>query len=213
MKAKNNQQRAEALAGKIIQKEIVIPQGTPTNVDNPTTKAVLNTELQTANPTLQGNPGDGTSADPATGDFSHISYTGTLEAGKPASLAAVVQFAQTPKNLYGDPYSETVNDIQATLAGTPQQILDALAGEIDTAKTIKLPYGKTYDPTNATDAASISKTLKTANPLFKLPNNVTQTFSGGKIIMENDQPITISMNLKLGATTKSVSFPVGVNNI
>ena len=213
VKAQTNQQQAQALAGKIIQKNVIVPPNTNTDVTLPATKAVLDAELKTANPALEGNPGDGTTANPPTGDFSHITYKGTLRAKQTTTLNAVVKFAQTPSKTYGNPYTETINDVHAILGGTNQEILDSLAGEIDQTKTLALPYGKNYDPTNATDATTIFNALNSANPLFHLPHNITKNFSNDLVNMENAQPTTVNMTLTLGTATNVVPLAVGVNNI
>lgn len=202
-KAASNQERAEAIKGKIDPREVLtLPAGTNPDVTNPATRNALNNELKNENPNLEAS------------DLQHITYKGpSLDPpGDTVPIDAVITFGDPIKSP-ATSYSLTIDNLPVVLAKTNAQILDALADELS-QKTIQLPYGQNYDPTNDNDAKTIFDNLRNDNPQFKNnpPVSINVSFSGSDIKMESEQPIAVDMTLKLGTSEKTIPLQVSVNN-
>lgn len=202
-KAASNQERAEAVRGKIDPRQVLtLPAGTNPDVTNSATRKVLNDELQNENPNLQN------------GDLEHITYQGPSlnPAGAILPVDAVITFGDPVKSP-STSYVLKIDNLPVVLAKTNAQILDALTDELS-QKTIQLPYGKNYDPTNDNDAKTIFDKLRSENAEFKNnpPLSINASFSGSNIKMENGQPIAVDMTLKLGTSKKIIPLQVSVNN-
>ena len=202
-KAASNQERAEAVRGKIDPRQVLtLPAGTNPDVTNSATRKALNDELQNENPNLQN------------GDLEHITYQGPSlnPAGVTLPVDAVITFGD-PLKSPSTSYVLKIDNLPVVLAKTDQQKLDALADELS-VKAIQLPYGQNYDPTNDNDAKTIFDNLRSENAEFKNnpPLSINAIFSGSDIKMENAQPITIDMTLKLGTSEKTIPLQVSVNN-
>lgn len=214
-RAQTNKEQVEAIEGKIKNTDIIVPQGTNKDVTNKQTRAFLEGELKNLNPELEGDPGNGVQA--PTGDFKKIFFTGgELEAGQPVTINIILISQDIPASKYGPSFSKIITNIQVTLAQSNQQIIDALTGEIIN-KTITLPYGKNYDPTNPDDKAIIFNNLKNANPLFQqalanLQNEVTTSLAGGMINMETTQATGLIFTLGYQDVTKDTNINIKINN-
>lgn len=192
-----------------------MPEGSNPDVTNEQTRAFLEGELKDLNPELEGNPGDGVNV--PTGDFKKIFFNGNdLQEGQTVKINIRIESQETPSTKYGPFAEKIIKNINVTLAKNNQQIIDSLAGQIIN-KTITLPYGKNYDPTNPDDKAIIFNNLKNANPLFQqalanLQNDVTTSLAGQVINMESTQAIGINLTLGYQDVTKDVNINIKINN-
>ena len=194
--AQTNQQIADAIAGKINNKTIMLPDGTNTDLTNQNTKNALEAELQTANPNL------------TTADLKYISFqNGPLATpGTAKDITITVNVNEAKGGTLGQ---VLINDLNVKIANNDLDSLKAFRGLI-TQKNITLPYGREY--AGGHDHDLLLKKIEAANPALKnYEPPIAFTFDG-TIPREARSATTINTTLRLNNESITVDFNFIVNN-
>lgn len=194
--AQTNQQIANAIAGKINNKTIMLPDGTNTDLTNPNTKNALEAELRTANPSL------------TTADLKYISFqNGPLATpGTAKDITVAVNVNETTRGAVGQ---VLINDLSVKITNNDLDSLKAFR-DLMTQKNITLPYGKEYE--GGVDHDLLLAKIEAANPALKnYQPPITFTFNG-TIPLEATTATTIPTTLSLNGESITVDINFRVNN-
>ena len=194
--AQTNQQIANAVAGKINNKTIMLPDGTNTDLTNQNTKNALEAELKNANPSL------------TTDDFQYISFqNGPLATpGTAKDITVAVNVHETAGGVAGQ---VLINDFNVKIVNNDLDSLKAFRNLI-TQKTITLPYKKDY--AGGVDHDLLLAKIEAANPALKTYQPpITFTFDG-TIPLEATAPTTIPTTLSLNGQSITVDLNFTVNS-
>ncbi len=182
--AVSDQQKADAIKGKIAKVNLTVPAGTNPDTTNPATIAAIKKALQTANPTL-------TDDDLATITFG----SATLQAG----TSVIVPVTITVGTATAD------KDITVTLTQSDQQKADAIKAKITNVDLIA-PAGTNPDTTNKDTIAAIKKALQTANPAVTSDDLATITFAS--TTLQVDIGVLVTATITVGSATDTVDLNV-----
>ena len=182
--AVSDQQKADAIKGKIAKVNLTVPAGTNPDTTNPAAIAAIKKALQTANPTL-------TDDDLATITFG----SATLQAG----TSVIVPITITVGAATAD------KDITVTLSQSDQQKADAIKAKITNVDLIA-PAGTNPDTTTKDTIAAIKKALQTANPAVTSDDLATITFASATL--QVDIGVLVTATITVGSATDTVDLNV-----
>ena len=182
--AQSDEQKADAIKGKIAKVNLTVPAGTNPDTTNAGTIAAIKTSLKTANPTLTDD------------DLNTITFaSATLQAG----ISVIVPITITVGT------ATVGKDITVTLLQSDQQKADAIKAKITNVDLV-VPAGTNPDTTNAATITAIKKALQTANPA--LTNDDLTTINFAAATLQVDVGVAVTATITVGTVKDTVDLNV-----